>query len=320
MGKRNNAMCGYLERPDKFADFINGSLYHGREVLRPERLEERQTVYSGTGRTRDILRMVCGKQSYLLIGIEAQDQIDFSMPIRCMDYDVQEYRKQLKRFRTKYRKMKERQGTDVSLSSAEFLSGMKKEDRLNPVITIVFYHGTEKYDGCRTLHDMLSFGKENEIFRPYISDYHMNLITLEDLREENFRTGVRELVGILKRSVNKKDLQKYCMDHAERIRKMDEDTFDAVSVLINQPDFLKRKGNYREGDRINMCKAMEDWREDILKEGIEQGIEQGIRILILDYLEEGIAETRIKEKLQKRFLLDGETAQGYLKKYAGGNA
>lgn len=106
----------------------------------------------------------------------------------------------------------------------------------------------------------------------------------------------------------------------ERIRKMDEDTFDAVSVLINKPDFLKRKGSYREGDGINMCKAMEDWREDILKEGIEQGIEQGIRILILDYMEEGIAEKRIKEKLQKHFSLDGETAQGYLRKYAGGNA
>ena len=74
---------------------------------------------------------------------------------RCMEYDVLEYRKQLKKLRVKYRQM--RKEIKDNLSSAEFLSGMRKYDRRIPVVTVVFYHGAEEYDGCRTLHDMFDF-------------------------------------------------------------------------------------------------------------------------------------------------------------------
>ena len=126
---------------------------------------------------------------------------------RCMEYDVLEYRKQLKKLRVKYRQM--RKEIKDNLSSAEFLSGIRKYDRRIPVVTVVFYHGAEEYDGCRTMHDMLNFEKKSEIFRRYIPDYHMNLVTLNDLREEDFHTGLREFIGFLKRSQNKEELQKY---------------------------------------------------------------------------------------------------------------
>lgn len=65
----------------------------------------------------------------------------------------------------------------IRLSRAEFLSGIKKNDKLYPVTTIVFYHGNEQYDGCTNLHDMLDFKEKNEIFRQYTSNYHINLVT-----------------------------------------------------------------------------------------------------------------------------------------------
>lgn len=315
MGKKNNAICDYLEKPDKFADFINGSLYKGRTVIKTEQVKEQQTVYSKENKIRDILRMVYKDDRYLLIGVENQEHVHYAMPIRCMEYDIIEYKKQLKELRVKYRKMiKEKKS---GLSRAEFLSGMRKDDRLKPVLTIVFYHGTEEYDGCRTLHDMLNLGKENEIFRKYISNYHINLITLADLAEDNFQTGVRELIGFLKRSKDKAELQKYCIDNAERIQEMDEDTYDTISIMIDQPEFTKRKELYKEGNKINMCKAMADWKADILTEGIEQGlergiqqgIERGIKAFILDNLDEGVSEEKIVEKLQKRFLLDEGAAR-----------
>lgn len=307
MGQKNNAICDYLEKPDKFADFINGSLYKGRTVIKAEQVKEQQTVYSKENKIRDILRMVYKDDRYLLIGVENQELVHYAMPIRCMEYDIMEYKKQLKELRVKYRQMKKEK--KACLSRAEFLSGMKKNDKLKPVLTIVFYHGTEEYDGCRTLHDMLNFEKENEIFRQYISNYHINLITLADLTEDNFQTGVRELIGFLKRSKDKAELQKYCIDNAERIQEMDEDTYDTISIMIDQPEFAKRKELYKEGKKINMCKAMADWKADILKEGIEQGIQRGIRAFILDNLDEGISEEKIVEKLQKRFLLDEGAAR-----------
>lgn len=322
MGKKNNVMCGYLEKPDKFADFINGSLYQGREVIKPEQLEEHQTVYSKDNKVRDVLKMVYAGSSYLLIGIENQNAVHYAMPVRCMEYDVLEYKRQLKKLQQKYRGKQKAQ--KIKLSQAEFLSGMKKNDRLIPVITIVFYHGAEEYDGCRSLYDMLEFEKGNEIFRQYIPNYHINLITLEEMKEEYFHTGLRELIGFLKRSKNKTELQKYCLTNAERIQSLDEDTFDTISIMIDQPSFKEQKEIYKEGNKINMCKAMNDWKEDIFQQGIEQGIErgieqgiqQGIEALILDNLDEGVTETRIVEKLQKRFLLDSKTAQNCFDEYS----
>ena len=66
------------------------------------------------------------------------------------------------------------------LSGNEFLSGMAKDEKLNPVTTIVFYHGEDPYDGCTNLHDMLEFNKENKTFKRFVADYHINLIKGDD--------------------------------------------------------------------------------------------------------------------------------------------
>lgn len=57
-----------------------------------------------------------------------------------------------------------------------------------------------------------------------------------------------------------------------------------------------------------MCKAMEDWAEELKQEGINQGLGHGIEAFVLDHLEDGMEEKRIIEKLQKRFRLDAEAA------------
>lgn len=81
------------------------------------------------------------------------------------------------------------------LSGGEFLSGMAKEEKLNPVITIVFYHGEEPYDGCMDLHDMLELKEKNKtcqriVYKRFIADYHVNLVKAGDLDEGNFETGL----------------------------------------------------------------------------------------------------------------------------------
>lgn len=317
MGKKNRVICGCLEKPEKFADFINGSLYEGRQVLLTHEVKNSPTVYTKEERTRDILRMVYNGENYVLIGLENQDSVHYAMPVRCMEYDALEYKRQLKELGEKNERRRKEKKT--AMSGSEFLSGMKKEDRLIPVVTIVFYHGEEEYDGCRSLHDMLNWKKENEIFKQFIADYKINLVTLQDLNEENFRTGIRELVGFLKRRESKDELRRYCEENESRMQDMDEDTFDTISVMINQPDFMEQKRYYRqEGENINMCKAMKDWGEELRQEGMEQGIEQGIEAFVLDYLEEGFTRERIIEKLRKRFGLDERKAEDYFSKYAAG--
>ena len=167
MGQKNNALCSYLSDPVIFADFINGSIHNGEKVVSPGQLSERETVTcqkEGTGhlptrkpqyveRRRDVLKAVFHDDCYIVIGIEAQDRVDYAMPVRCMEYDVTEYKRQLTELKNN-RKEK--------LPGEEFFSGMAKDEKLNPVTTIVFYHGENPYDGCTNLHDMLELDKENK--------------------------------------------------------------------------------------------------------------------------------------------------------------
>lgn len=203
MGQKNNVICSYLSDPVVFADFINGSIYCGEKVVLPHQVGDRETVsYTKEGqrqpagkpryieRHRDMLKAVCDNGRYVIIGIEAQDKVDYAMPLRCMEYDVLEYKRQLKEL-----------GSSKGKPPAEscFLSGMAKDEKLTPVTTIVFYHGEDPYDGCASLHDMLELDKENLTYNRYVADYHMNLVRPEDLDETVFETGLYELVGFLKR-------------------------------------------------------------------------------------------------------------------------
>lgn len=63
--------------------------------------------------------------------------------------------------------------------------------------------------------------------------------------------------------------------------------------------------------------GLELGRQEGRKEGLEEGLAQGIRGMILDNLEEGISETRICEKLCRRFGLSQEEAKAYFDRYSG---
>ena len=65
----------------------------------------------------------------------------------------------------------------------EFLSKMKKTDRLHSVLTICIYYGETPWDGPRSLIDMLEIP---DAFKPLISDYKFNLIELRDSEHLKF--------------------------------------------------------------------------------------------------------------------------------------
>lgn len=207
------------------------------------------------------------------------------------------------------------------LDSQEFVLGMRKTDKLTPVVTIVFYHGSKKYDGCRNLHDMLDLKGENRSFLPYIADYHMNLITLDDINEEKCETGLRDLIGFLKCREDKNKLKEYCKENEERISEMDEETFDAISVMINSRELIKNKEKYREskGGNVNMCKAMEDWAEELKQEGkIEgkaEGILEGIKAVIEICKELGASREDAMTKIMEKFFFTKKEAGSYVEKY-----
>lgn len=90
--------------------------------------------------------------------------------------------------------------------------------------------------------------------------------------------------------------------------------YEAVMDLIVRAN----KRQYEEG--MKMCDALRELFADEFEErkqsGIQEGLREGIRAMILDNIEEGTMQSRILEKLVKRFGLSQEQAEEYLKQFA----
>ncbi len=106
MGAKDAAASTFLSDNERFADLFNYYLFEGRQVIRPEDLEERDTteVLSLYGRNRkeiqkqkwrDLLKYVIIKATettvFVLLGIENQSDIHYAMPVRNLIYDGMNY-------------------------------------------------------------------------------------------------------------------------------------------------------------------------------------------------------------------------------------
>lgn len=282
MGEKNNTICSYLSKPEVFADFINGSLYRGKQVIAAKELESfaytgKETHRDRSGnrkrrlRSRDVVKLRIGQNQYAVIAIENQDELHYFMPFRCMEYDAEDYAKQVRRLK-KFHKEKK----DLT-TAAEFLSGVKKTDKLKPVVTLVFYHGKGTWDTCRELHDMLDFSGENEILKEYTSNYRANIIPLQELDENNFRTGLRELIGVMRRRDDEKKMRQFYQENEERFASIDEDTYDAISVMADRKNLRQYKEeNRNEEGKVNMCRAFDQWEKEWFSEGEQAGLQSGL--------------------------------------------
>ncbi|MBR2950172.1 MAG: Rpn family recombination-promoting nuclease/putative transposase [Lachnospiraceae bacterium] len=237
--------------------------------------------------------------------MENQDELNYIMPFRCMEYDVEDYAKQIRRIKKRH----ERDG-DLK-DSAEFLSGIKKEDKLNPVVTVIFYHGEGTWNTCKSLHDMLNFKKENVIMRRYTPNYESLIISLQEMDENKYETGLRELIGVMKRSSDKQRMQEYLEENQQRFQKLDDDTYDVISVMTNHKklEYFKEQNRTKEGG-VNMCKAFQEMEDEARERGYQDGIQRGIQDGMQQGMQQGtlLGEEKII-KLIKKLIEAGRNAE-----------
>ena len=166
----------------RFADLFNAVLFQGKEVLIPDSLEEQDTEVSGIiemkdyketlSRTRDVVKKMADGVEFVIFAAENQQRVHYAMPLRNMLYDSMGYLKECQELSRKHRADGEK------LSGDEFLSDLKKEDRLHPIISLIIYYGETGWDGPCSLHDMI-FDMSEEI-QAVFSDYPMNLLEVRD--------------------------------------------------------------------------------------------------------------------------------------------
>lgn len=134
----------YWDDKEHFADFFNAALFNGRQVIRPQELEDDDSVNSvilkngkqvrGIRTARDnikLCRNVSSQQSVrlVLLGQESQSHIHYAMPFRVMGYDYGTYKRQYDRNAQRYRTERKNPGSAEKLQDNRTLSNVSTEDR-----------------------------------------------------------------------------------------------------------------------------------------------------------------------------------------------
>ena len=193
MGQKDLAQNDYFKDKRRFADVCNGILFQGREVIRPEELQEKEAdiiFYNPQEKLREIIAdevMMWNGICINIVGIESQTKVDYSMVFRLMKEEALSYDKQWNEKAGEWACSRE---STKQVNYAWSLEG--KEARFCPIILLVIYFGIDKkWDAARCLHDMLDMNKDVE---PYISNYKMNLFDFHECNDFSvFKTENRYL-------------------------------------------------------------------------------------------------------------------------------
>lgn len=264
----------YLSDNEKFADAFNYLIYDGTPIIKADNLREIDTTefsvpYGNNAkapvqRYRDILKlwnaMMDDDAIYVILGAELQDRVHYGMPVKDGVYDMLGYSKQIEEIRRSYSRQGGTGTADgeisvedgvvrIKLTSEEFLSGLRKGDKLIPIITAVVYLGDTTWDGPRSLHDMLDF--KNDELRRFVPDYHLNLISPADMSDDEFskfHTDFGFAMEVIKHQASDADEIIRRTNH----RKIDRDT----ALFLNSAVKLNLEYEETTGG-IDMCLAME---------------------------------------------------------------
>ena len=239
MGLPNLAVNRVMSRENVFADYINGTIYGGRQVLKPEQLRN-ISPYVGTmvenekgkkiakERTGDVwMRAACGLYSVIFVN-EAQNQVDYAMPVRNMLYEALGYMKQVEEYDKEHREKKDWK------DGAEFLSGITKEDLLIPIITTVLFWG-DCWDGPTRLADMLDLGggEDAETLKAYLPDFRIHVVNMREFENPDvFGSCLQHLFSLVKYKKNKGKFFEYLQGHREEMKKMDKYELEALHLSM----------------------------------------------------------------------------------------
>ncbi len=273
--KKDVVLKEFWRDNSRFASLFNGFLFDGREIIKAENLREMDSDVSGViwdkdyeeslSRVRDVIKKMAYGIEFVILGIEAQDKIHYAMPLRVMIYDALGYLKEYQQLSNQYKNHPKQ-----LKSSEEFLSKLKKGDKLHPIISIVIYYGEEEWDGPLSLADMVE--EVTEEFREVFADYTMNLLQIRNSGRYQFANKDVQTVFEISREIQGGEFQKVKQKYVDV--DISSELLRVIGVMVNSKDIIKQAENGQEVQ--NMCKSLELLKEDSRQLGISQGIDMGI--------------------------------------------
>ena len=177
MGQKDITQKNFEAYNDVFSDIVNGTLFDGKEVIKPEALVDAtaKSQYKADDNViheqeRDVAKYWTDKNCYIrlaLLGVENQLAIDMDMPLRVIGYDGSSYRDEMNQ-------------DEIVIDEVTGKKHKIRHERY-PVVTIVLYFGKVPWKKPLRLYDVLKISDE---LKPFVNDYKINLIDVPRLTGE----------------------------------------------------------------------------------------------------------------------------------------
>ena len=276
----------YFEDNHRYADIINGLGCAGTQLVSPEDLTELDTRKNS--KSRDLIRKAALGMNFAIVGIENQDEIDYALPARIMNYDALHYKKQITSISKKVR------SNPQGLEPGEYLYGFRKDSGLYPVVTFILYAGEKPWSAATSLHEIIDFKDIPDTLRNLVSNYQIQVIDIRRLQDTSiFKTDVRHVFDFL-RYCEDKDALLNLVSSEKYYQNVDNDAYEVIVKYANTKGIVNLETYKNPKGGIDMCKGLRDLITDSKAEGraealvhtyqkLKQPKEDAINALIEDY-------------------------------------
>lgn len=286
----------YLSNNEIFADAFNYLLYRGENVIKPSELKEMDTTQAsaifGNGKRsniqkqRDLLKVWSAKSDenaiYVVLGAEIQDKVNYAMPVRNGLYDMLGYSKQIEEIK------RSKKSAKTKMSSEEYLSGIGKDDKLVPIVTLVVYFGDDHWDGPKSLHEILDFGDNS--LKEFVPDYKLNIISPYDMDEEEFEHFNTDFGMALKIIKHQQDsIIDIINENGEKLISRE------TAVFLNNIINMKFELDLENEGGVSMCEPLERLKK-----------QERILGVIESKLDDGISDEEIIKYIIDKYDVDSE--------------
>lgn len=258
------ALKEFFRDNEIFAALFNGYFFNNDMVIKPDELKPANTAYSETlrvnsitnntnhfslskiNRYRDNLR-ICSNSLFVILGIEDQSIIHYSMPLRNNLYDLLGYCSEL----TNYSSINDKNNWTLD----ERLSNVKKDTKVTPIITVVFYTGEKPWDGPRSLHDMMNI---NDKIKNLVPNYPLYIVDIGHDKDLSFNNkSLNDLCHLLSSIYS---------NEADNDDTIIDNSIIALSGILANDSTLYHTAIGSKGGSKSMCKVLEERDEKIRKE------------------------------------------------------
>ena len=259
MPSPDSALKDFFKNNETFAALFNGFFFDNETIIKAAELEPDDTAYA------ESLKIHNGKQKYkvekvnkyrdnirrtklgylVILGIEDQSKVHYSMPIRKMLYDALEYSSELSTIGNNQDK------TEWTVD--ERLSGIKKGTKITPIVTAIFYTGEDPWDGPNSLHEMMDMDDKISQFVP---DYPLYVIDIGHDEDLSFNNKALDELRLVLHSI-----YSYTADTDTSI--VDNSTLALAGILSGDTNLYYTAVDSKGGEQP-LCRALAERDEKLL--------------------------------------------------------